>query len=97
MNQKPNFLSSKNILRIWAGLTVLLILYGLLTFTFDLRGQTFIVMLNVLNILLFSMVYIFWKIIEKAATNVMEQSKDLSISIKYFYEKRSDPSCSSCS
>jgi len=97
VNQKPNFLSSKNILRIWAGLTVLLILYGLLTFTFDLRGQTFIVMLNVLNILLFSMVYIFWKIIEKAATNVMEQSKDLSISIKYFYEKRSDPSCSSCS
>lgn len=87
MNQKPNFLISKNILRIWGGLTVLLIIYGLLTFTFDLRGQTFIVMLNVLNILLFSMVFIFRKNIEKAVTNVLEQSKDLSISIKYFYEK----------
>ena len=87
MNQKPNFLISKNILMIWGGLTVLLIIYGLLTFTFDLRGQTFIVMLNVLNILLFSMVYIFRKKIEKAVTNVLEQSKDLSISIKYFYEK----------
>jgi len=87
VNPKPNFLISKNILMIWGGLTVLLIIYGLLTFTFDLRGQTFIVMLNVLNILLFSMVYIFRKKIEKAVTNVLEQSKDLSISIKYFYEK----------
>jgi len=81
VNQKPNFLSLKNILRIWVGLTVLIIIYGLLTFTFDLRGKTFIVMLNVLNILLFSMVYIFRKKIEKAVTNVLEQSKDLSISI----------------
>jgi len=87
VNQQPNFLISKNILMIWGGSTVLLIIYGLLTFTFDLPGQTFIVMLNVLNSLLFSMVYIFRKKIEKAVTNVMEQSKDLSISIKYFYEK----------
>lgn len=87
MNQKPIFLISKNLLRIWGGLTVLLILYGLLTFTFDLRGQTFIVMLNVLNILLFSMVFIFRKNIEKSVTNVLEQSKDISISIKYYFEK----------
>jgi hypothetical protein len=72
---------------IWGGLTVLLIIYGLLTFAFDLRGQTFIVMLNVLNILSFSIVFIFRKYIEKSVTNVLEQSKDLSISIKYFYEK----------
>ena len=87
MNQKSNFLSSKNILRIWTGLTVLLILYGLLTFILDLRGKTFIVMLNVLNILFFSVGLIFRKQIEKAVTNVFEQSKDISVNIKYHLEK----------
>jgi len=87
VNQKSNFLISKNILRIWTGLTVLLGLYGLLTFIFDLRGKTFIVMLNVLNILLFSVVLIFRKQIEKAVTNVFAQSRDISVSIKYYFEK----------
>jgi len=87
VNQKPIFLSSKNTLMIWGGLTVLLILFGLLAFTYDFRGQTFIVMLNVLNILLFSMGFIFRKNIEKAVKKILEGSKDLSISIKYFYEK----------
>jgi len=87
VNQKSNFLSSKNILRIWTGLTVLLILYGLLTFILDLRGKTFIVMLNVLNILFFSVGLIFRKQIEKAVTNVFEQSKDISVNIKYHLEK----------
>jgi len=87
VNRKSNFLISKKVLLIWAGLTGLLILFGLSTFVFDLRGQTFTIMLNTLNILLFSIVLIFRKKIEKAVNNTLEESKDIGIEVKYLLEK----------
>lgn len=72
----------------WTGFTGLLILFGLSTFIFDLRGQAFTVMLNVLNLLLFSFFLIFRKKIDQAAKHILEESKDLSIEVKYFLEKQ---------
>ena len=87
MNQKSNLLNYKNILIAWAGLTVLFILSGLLTFIYSFRGETFIALLNVLNIILFSIFFFFRKNIEKVVNKFTDQSKDLSVSIKYFFEK----------
>ena len=72
---------------VWAGLTILLIFIGLVVFVYSIEAEAFIVLLNTINVLLFSCFVLFRKKIERFIEKSLDESKNSSVNIKYNYEK----------
>ncbi len=87
MNQKSKDFSLKNILMVWAGLTILLVFVGLLVFVYTIEAEVFIVLLNTANVVLFTCFVLFRKNIERIIAKFIDESRNLSFNIKYNYEK----------
>lgn len=88
MNQKFKAFSFRNISMAWAGLTILLVCAGLIMIVYTSQAKTFIVMLNAINVFLFSLFIIFRKNIERIIVKLIEDSSDLSFTIQYNYERK---------
>lgn len=86
MNSAMDRLGFNAMVAIWAGLSVLLALAGLLIFTLDIGGKVFIAMSNGLNILLFLAFLCFRAPLGRIAAKMVDQSKGLSVTIEYRHE-----------
>lgn len=88
VNQELNNFKLKNMLIIWAGLTIFLLVTGLIVFFYALEAKAFIVLLNAINIFLFLCFTLLRKQIENIVTRFIDKSKNLSFNIKYKHEKQ---------
>lgn len=86
MMQILSKLSINTILKLWTLLTIMFIVAGIIVFSYDLDKKSFVVMVNIINIFSFVVFFIFREKIETNVTELMDESKYLSINIENIYE-----------
>lgn len=82
INIKANNLFIKRLLWAWALLTLILILVsGTMIFGFEINKKSFFILINILNIILFSPVFLFQKKINLILIKSIDESRNLSIDL----------------